>query len=44
MASDDHEHFRRMVDEMLAGSIPASQERLLQEHLQSCVPCQDFSA
>jgi len=37
-----HESFQRMIDESLAGSISAEKERLLRDHLSTCVPCQEY--
>jgi hypothetical protein len=42
MESDRHEHFQHMIDESLAG--PVQDEQSLREHLQSCVPCQEYLA
>ena len=44
MGCDSHERFRHMIDETLAGGIPVPQQQSLREHLQSCVPCQEYLA
>jgi anti-sigma factor RsiW len=41
MNTDQHEGFRRMIDESLAGGIPAEREQSLREHLDNCVHCQE---
>jgi predicted anti-sigma-YlaC factor YlaD len=38
----DHESFQHMIDESLAGSISAEREQSLREHLDTCVPCQEY--
>lgn len=42
MESDRHERFQHLIDESLAG--PVQDEQSLREHLQSCVPCQEYLA
>ena len=42
MGSDGHERFQHMIDESLAGTV--QEEQSLREHLQSCVPCQEYLA
>jgi len=44
MGTDRHEEFRHMIDQTLAGGIPVPQQQALREHLQSCVPCQQYRA
>jgi hypothetical protein len=33
-----------MIDDTLAGGLPTPQQQSLREHLQSCVPCQEYLA
>jgi anti-sigma factor RsiW len=42
MRNDHHESFQRMIDESLAGDISAEREQFLREHLDTCVPCQEY--
>jgi len=42
MNIDDHERFRRMTDESLAGGIADDGERLLREHLDTCTGCREY--
>jgi hypothetical protein len=42
MNTDHHESFQRMIDESLAGAISAEREQSLCEHLDTCVPCQEY--
>lgn len=42
MISDPHELFRNMIDETLVGGPSASQQPLLNEHLQSCAQCREY--
>jgi hypothetical protein len=42
MNIDHHESFQHMIDESLAGSISAEREQSLREHLDTCVPCQEY--
>ena len=42
MNIDPHESFHRMIDESLAGVIPAERERSLRVHLGTCVACQEY--
>ena len=37
-----HDTFQRMIDESLAGAIPAEREQSLREHLDTCAPCQEY--
>jgi hypothetical protein len=39
---EQHETFRHMIDEGLAGGLSADREHSLREHLDSCVPCQEY--
>src|SRR5271163_3794264 len=38
----DHESFQHMIDENLAGVISGDREQSLREHLDTCVPCQEY--
>jgi len=42
MNVDHHESFQHMIDESLAGGISAAREQSLREHLDTCVPCQEY--
>ena len=42
MKPDRHEVFERMIDEALAVGMPIPEEKSLRQHLQSCVPCQEY--
>jgi hypothetical protein len=42
MKPDSHEVFTRMIDESLAVGMPIPEEKSLRQHLQSCVPCQEY--
>jgi hypothetical protein len=42
MNTDHHQSFQHMIDESLAGGISAERERSLREHLDTCVPCQEY--
>jgi hypothetical protein len=42
MNLDDHESFRRMIDQSLAGAISAEKEQSLREHLSACAPCKEY--
>ena len=42
MNMDHHESFQHMIDESLAGGIPAEREQSLREHLDTCAPCQEY--
>jgi hypothetical protein len=42
MNNDQHETFRHLIDESLAGSISAEWEHSLREHLDTCAACQDY--
>ena len=42
MNLDDHESFRRMIDQSLAGAISAAKEQSLREHLSTCAPCKEY--
>jgi anti-sigma factor RsiW len=42
MNLDDHESFRRMIDQSLAGAISAEKEQSLREHLSTCAPCKEY--
>jgi anti-sigma factor RsiW len=42
MNTDHHESFQHMIDESLAGGIPAEREQSLREHLDTCAPCQEY--
>ena len=42
MNLDDHEGFRRMIDQSLAGAISAEKEQSLREHLSTCAPCKEY--
>ena len=44
MRSDEHESFRRRIDETLAGEIAPGEEESLRGHLQSCTQCQEYLA
>lgn len=44
MRSDEHESFRRWIDETLAGEIAPGEEESLRGHLQSCTECQEYLA
>ena len=44
MRSDEHESFRRRIDETLAGEIAPGEEESLREHLQFCAHCQEYLA
>jgi anti-sigma factor RsiW len=37
-----HESFQHMIDESLAGGIPAEREQSLREHLETCALCQEY--
>jgi len=42
MIFDHHESFQRMIDQSLAGAIPAEKEQSLREHLSTCAPCKEY--
>jgi len=42
MNTDHHESFQHLIDESLAGCISAEREQSLREHLDTCVPCQEY--
>jgi hypothetical protein len=42
MNTNNHESFQRVIDESLAGAIPAEREQSLREHLDTCAPCQEY--
>ena len=44
MRSDEHESFRRRIDETLAGEIAVGEDESLRGHLESCTQCQEYLA
>jgi len=42
MNTDHHESFQHLIDESLADCISAEREQSLREHLDTCVPCQEY--
>jgi hypothetical protein len=42
MNVDQHELFRQMIDESLAGGVLGDTERSLREHLDGCAPCREY--
>lgn len=42
MKTDRHETFRRIIDKTLIGGVSSREEQSLREHLQACVPCQEY--
>ena len=42
MNSNNHESFQRIIDESLAGGIPAEMDQSLRHHLETCVACQEY--
>jgi hypothetical protein len=42
MNIDNHDNFRRMVDESLVGGLSHEKEQSLRQHLDTCVPCQRY--
>jgi hypothetical protein len=42
MNADQHQGFQQMIDESLAGGLPDEKERSLREHLETCLPCQEY--
>src|ERR1700683_1948679 len=42
MNIDHHESFQHMIDESLAGGIPAERKQSLRDHLDTCRRCQEY--
>ncbi len=42
MNIEHHDTFQRMIDESLAGVLPAEKEQSLREHLSTCDPCREY--
>ena len=42
MNANNHESFQRVIDESLAGAIPAEREQALRQHLDTCALCQEY--
>jgi hypothetical protein len=42
MNNDQHENFRHMIDESLAGGISSERKHSLREHLETCAPCREY--
>ncbi len=44
MNIDDHESFRRLIDESLSGELSSRGKQSLREHLETCDLCQEYSS